>query len=301
MGPLTLAAVPRSPRVGEPIPGRVPGAAYRKLSSHWLAAACVCALGVSTAEADERTATASRAVSELREAVTELRREERSYRVFRSSAKKDASELEAYATFIAALQLRVFEQCEVVRAQAGEEAVREFGCIAAAPHRPVVVIVPPATIQTEEEKRATLTARLNDIEGDLDDSLQKRQQELRRKPTGGTAGGSAGSNAPSSAGGAGRGASAGTKDGMAGTPGQPSDPAGRTASTDSSAGQDRPPSGGYGRPGQTDAPVRQRAMDGATDDDVVARQLREAAERETDPVLKEKLWAEYKKYREAKR
>lgn len=32
------------------------------------------------------------------------------------------------------------------------------------------------------------------------------------------------------------------------------------------------------------------------DDAIVARQLREAAEREQDPVLKEKLWREYRKY-----
>jgi hypothetical protein len=33
------------------------------------------------------------------------------------------------------------------------------------------------------------------------------------------------------------------------------------------------------------------------DDDIVARQLREAAENETDPELKEKLWKEYEEYR----
>jgi len=33
------------------------------------------------------------------------------------------------------------------------------------------------------------------------------------------------------------------------------------------------------------------------DDDIVARQLREAAEQETDPELKKKLWKEYEKYR----
>ena len=32
------------------------------------------------------------------------------------------------------------------------------------------------------------------------------------------------------------------------------------------------------------------------DDDIVARQLREAATREADPVLREKLWDEYRKY-----
>jgi hypothetical protein len=35
----------------------------------------------------------------------------------------------------------------------------------------------------------------------------------------------------------------------------------------------------------------------SSDDDVVARQLREAAEQETDPVLKQKLWREYEAYK----
>jgi len=33
------------------------------------------------------------------------------------------------------------------------------------------------------------------------------------------------------------------------------------------------------------------------DDDIVARQLRESAMKETDPVLREKLWDEYRKYK----
>ena len=35
----------------------------------------------------------------------------------------------------------------------------------------------------------------------------------------------------------------------------------------------------------------------ARDDDIIARQLREAAMQEEDPVLKEKLWDEYKRYK----
>ena len=35
------------------------------------------------------------------------------------------------------------------------------------------------------------------------------------------------------------------------------------------------------------------------DDDIVARQLREAAENETDPELKEKLWKEYDEYKKS--
>ncbi len=35
----------------------------------------------------------------------------------------------------------------------------------------------------------------------------------------------------------------------------------------------------------------------ASDDDIVARQLREAAMQEQDPELREKLWDEYRKYK----
>jgi hypothetical protein len=35
-----------------------------------------------------------------------------------------------------------------------------------------------------------------------------------------------------------------------------------------------------------------------SDDDIVARQLREAAMKETDPELRERLWEEYRKYKQ---
>ena len=38
-----------------------------------------------------------------------------------------------------------------------------------------------------------------------------------------------------------------------------------------------------------------------TDDDIIAKQLREAAEQEADPEVKEKLWEEYRKYKEKSR
>ncbi|MBQ0719320.1 MAG: hypothetical protein KBT88_13195 [Gammaproteobacteria bacterium] len=38
-------------------------------------------------------------------------------------------------------------------------------------------------------------------------------------------------------------------------------------------------------------------IEGGSDDDIVARQIREAALQEKDPVLREKLWNEYRKYK----
>lgn len=61
------------------------------------------------------------------------------------------------------------------------------------------------------------------------------------------------------------------------------------------------PNGETGSPGaggSTIPPPANRPP--ASDDDIVARQLREAAERETDPVLKEKLWQEYDRYKGSK-
>ena len=39
------------------------------------------------------------------------------------------------------------------------------------------------------------------------------------------------------------------------------------------------------------------AVPDAKDDDIIARQLREAAMAEQDPALREKLWAEYERYK----
>jgi hypothetical protein len=51
-------------------------------------------------------------------------------------------------------------------------------------------------------------------------------------------------------------------------------------------------SGGSGAPPTTYTP--------SPDDDIVARQLREAAEKETDPELKAKLWKEYEEYKKSR-
>ena len=47
---------------------------------------------------------------------------------------------------------------------------------------------------------------------------------------------------------------------------------------------------------QVSNPISEDIPD-ARDDDIIARQLREAAMQEEDPVLKEKLWEEYKRYK----
>ena len=58
--------------------------------------------------------------------------------------------------------------------------------------------------------------------------------------------------------------------------------------------------GGPGGGPRRGAPPRSDIPDGS-DDDLVARQLREAAEKESDPELRNKLWEEYRRYKEGVR
>ena len=79
----------------------------------------------------------------------------------------------------------------------------------------------------------------------------------------------------------------GTENGETSTPGEKRGD-GQRAETDDAA-QD----------GQGGTSGRQERYSGGRDDDIVARQLREAAEKETDPALREKLWKEYEAYKKS--
>lgn len=70
-------------------------------------------------------------------------------------------------------------------------------------------------------------------------------------------------------------------------------------SSEDTAGSETASSGGSSKGGQGPARDDQRRA-GYEDDDIVARQLREAAENETDPELKEKLWKEYEEYKKSR-
>jgi hypothetical protein len=69
-----------------------------------------------------------------------------------------------------------------------------------------------------------------------------------------------------------------------------------TGSTEATVDKDVAAADESGHGGEGTPQEQKRRYDKA-DDDIVARQLREAAENETDPELKEKLWKEYEAYK----
>ena len=100
----------------------------------------------------------------------------------------------------------------------------------------------------------------------------------------------------------------GSQRGAGGTPGAGSAGGNGTTGIGGTGGNDTDPSGTPALPDGArtmakapNAPTRPTGVPkdiaDARDDDVVARQLREAAMAETDPVIREKLWADYQKYK----
>ena len=127
--------------------------------------------------------------------------------------------------------------------------------------------VPPAQAQTAEERRAALDKQLNNSLRSFDARLRKEQQKIAQERD------------------ARQVAASTTSDDAVKSP-----RAGDLKSDKSAGG-----SNGNANSSGNGAVANERP-DG-NDDDVVARRLRKAAEQETDPELKDKLWKEYVEYK----
>lgn len=244
----------------------------------------------------------------------EWRREDGLFRSQREANKLGGTELTDYAEFVASLKLRLIAQCEVVRKLGGEAAIAPYDCLHLATSLPPSLTISSGTnVRTEAESQQSTLARLDQLEASIDEDLLKKQRELRESAqqttmasnSGGggnsAGGGGAGATQGSGAGGAAGGTNARTGNATAnGTrgggqnAGEGTTVAGRTTNT-------TPAPGAPSNSQRSAQIVREQSNERGTDDDIVARQLREAAERERDPILKEKLWNEYNKYKNAQR
>lgn len=160
---------------------------------------------------------------------------------------------------------------------------------------------------TEQERTDLMIGQLNNSFGDFDESLLREQERVKAK----TPRSSTSTNNASSGGGSGDGSSddegaevkdsddqqdASQEEDNEGDQQQP----GQEQAGDETAQENQASSERSGTPGKNlphaDAETPEDIPNGS-DDDIVARQLREAAEQERDPVLREKLWEEYRRYK----
>ncbi|MGB5453900.1 MAG: hypothetical protein WBM59_02295 [Sedimenticolaceae bacterium] len=253
----------------------------------------VVAGGVVLAGASGATAHDAALVDSLRANHAAMVASEQDFHRLQQRGSLDASEASDYAAYVAQLHRLVAEGCAAVM-EAGLSPPPQLGC----PERPPVFLAPAAIDQVREqtidEQIAVLDAELLGGLGDFDEMLLREQERVRAETPASDAADAA----------QGEGASAGGGAAQAGS-------AGDTGQSDSGAGAQKPDGGeasatrGQGMgPGASGRGGRQGAPPGipdGSDDDVVARQLREAAEKETSPALKEKLWEEYRKYKEGTR
>jgi hypothetical protein len=156
--------------------------------------------------------------------------------------------------------------------------------------------------QTPEERRGAIDRRLDDSLGTFDKEIRKEQEKNAQERDA--------RNAASAGAGT---AEAESNDNTADTKKEGDLASGGSAGTEGPEGKDR-----ERRPGDLKSDKERKAAEGSTgsgsggaqgsgagateipdgsDDDVVARRLRKAAEAETDPELKEKLWKEYIEYK----
>jgi len=198
-------------------------------------------------------------VAQLKLDYAALKAAEDDYRAEREFSGLSGAEAADYAAYVARLQRRVFEDCQAVL-NSGSPYPEDLPCPVLMPQETESADITMQAERTAEEQVAALDDMLMAGLGEYDERLLREQERIKAD-----SGGTAGTNPQS---------------GQAG--GQPAG-----GPVDSSQGS---------ADGDNDSDQPTDIPDGS-DDDVVARQLREAAEQETDPELKEKLWEEYRRYK----
>lgn len=150
--------------------------------------------------------------------------------------------------------------------------------------------------QTPDERRAALDKQLEGSLGTFDDTLRREQKAVAEEKDANDAAASGSSDSSSESTSGDESGSAKPEGPPAGAsePGRsrnetPARPGDLKSDKDRAANDANKPGGGTGA-----AP--EKIPDGS-DDDIVAKRLRKAAEQETDPELKEKLWKEYIEYK----
>ncbi len=195
------------------------------------------------------------------------------------------TEAKEFRTFLNYLSRRIHLYCTELREVAPAAEMKDLPCypmLAEQLKEPQQMPPPPTQTSTSAEDINELDGSLHASLGDFDEMLLTEQDKISSEKSARMSAtqGSAGGNQGSLKGGMSTGQAA--KQGQATSSEVSSAGAGRTNQKKTTSGKTPP----YAQKGMVD------------DDDIVARQLREAAEKEKDPEIKEKLWEEYRKYKE---
>jgi hypothetical protein len=154
----------------------------------------------------------------------------------------------------------------------------------------------PGGAQTPEERRTAIDRRLDSTLGTFDEEIRKEQERVakERDARDATTASTEGTESDAEKEGEGEAGSAETENPTVANSG--SKP-GESNSRPGDLKSDRDRAGGSNSGAASGTGATAQNIPDGSDDDIVARRLRKAAEQETDPELKDKLWKEYIEYK----
>ena len=153
--------------------------------------------------------------------------------------------------------------------------------------------------QTPDERRASLDKQLEGSLGSFDETLRREQKAVAEEKDANDAdraAAAADSSSDSSESTATDASGSANPEAPPATTAEPGSSRNEAPSRPGDLKSDKDRSAEESKPGTGSGAAAQKIPDGS-DDDIVARRLRKAAEQETDPELKEKLWKEYIEYK----
>lgn len=269
---------------------------------------------VAQPDADDPASALADAFDRLTAAQRALDRARADYRDAAQNQTLDPREAEDFQGFIRALDRQVQSACTSVSTLGGDLGAHTAYCTPAAMVQNTAI---PPSAYTRDEQLAAIDAELNSAIGTFDDLLLREQKILDQQAQNsgggsGAGGGGAGSGNSGAGGSRGGSAASGGNAGAGGQGGQSGQgavsgggmPGDMDADSDGQnpqiQGPPAPAAGSPGAPsGNNTPPDIPKDIPDGQDDNVVARQLREAAMKEKDPELRARLWEEYRRYKKS--
>jgi hypothetical protein len=228
------------------------------------------------------------------------------YQQLRDSGGLSRTEQADYESWIHQLADRVLRKCRAIEQPERTQLADDVPCAQITSSAITSANIDLISEKTEAEKTALLIEQMNGSMGQFDETLLREQDRIKaQKPRGAYTGGAGGGDMAGENGEGANGVDAHVA--QQSTPGDAPSGSKKSAEKQASTGQatnqskadggnTQPKTGKRGSPGNTTSTTPDDIPDGRNDD-IVARQLREAAENETDPGLREKLWEEYRRYK----
>lgn len=243
-------------------------------------------------------ATESEKIENLRAHYATLQKAQTDFALMRDQDKLGEAEREDFAAWIRQLNEQVLHDCKMLL-QAGDIYFPDdLPCTNIMSNGVAPVTIDISSEHTETERTNTMVEQFNSTLGEFDERLLQEQDRVKaQRPLSDSSDGvSGGGQASSESEGDLAQDSAAAKNNQQGTQGETQDEQNQNSETGSDqATASQKGSRGKATPGAA-SEVPDDIPDGS-DDDIVARQLREAAEKESDPELKKKLWEEYRRYK----